>query len=118
MPAKGSGRNGSKTRNEKGYIRLYTKEHRNKYEHRVVVSKMCAEWCFYPLEADGLPAGFTVEHQDHNRTHNCGENLILLQEIIHNYLSSHTKLYREAFRRYDGSVDWAKVCGVELEVPF
>jgi hypothetical protein len=117
LPAKGSGIHGSKTRNEKGYVRLYIKEHRGKYEHRVVVAKMCAEQCFYPLEADGLPAGFTVEHQDHNRTHNCPENLILLQEIIHNHLSAASR-WAKPYLRYDGSVDWNTVCGVNEDVPF
>jgi hypothetical protein len=111
MPPRASGRHGPKTRNEKGYVRLYVKPHRGKYEHRVVMAEMCVEFCFYELQSDGLPAGFTVEHQDHVRTHNCRENLVLLQEIIHNYLSSHTKVARNRFLRYDGTVDWAAVVG-------
>ena len=117
MAARGSGANGAKTRNEKGYVRLYTKPHRGKYEHRVVMAERCKEFCFYPLEADGLPAGFTVEHLDHKRTHNCGENLMLLQEIIHNHLSAASR-WAQPHIRYDGSVDWAKVVGVADEVPF
>lgn len=117
MPARGSGKNGAKTRNEKGYVRLYTQPHRGKYEHRVVMSERCREFCYYPLADDGLPVGFTVEHIDHNRTHNCGENLMLLQDIIHNHLSAWSRWY-SPFRRYDGSVDWVKVVGVADEVPW
>jgi hypothetical protein len=56
-------------------------------EHRAVLARLCRERCFYPLEKDGLPKGFTVEHQDHDRVHNCYQNLILLSKVIHDHLS-------------------------------
>jgi hypothetical protein len=49
---------------------------------------MCREQCYYDVR-EGLPKGMTVEHIDHNRQHNCPENLMLLDSRIHDYISSH-----------------------------
>jgi len=80
--------------NEKGYLRYSAGPNRDRYVHRVVMSRLCTEFCYYPLDQTtplgrptGLPWGFTVEHLDHNRTHNCPGNLLLLQTEIHNHLS-------------------------------
>ena len=37
-----------------------------------------------------IPDNMTVEHLDHNRTHNCHTNLMLLQKEIHDYISLDT----------------------------
>jgi len=74
--------------NDKGYLRHSSGPHRSRYVHRQVLANLCAVWCYYPLDpATGLPFGFTVEHLDHRRAHNCIDNLILLDIRIHNYLS-------------------------------
>ncbi len=70
-----------------GYVRLKKGAHRDKLEHRVVMADACKEFCVYPLNKDGLPDGFHVEHLDHNRRHNCLSNLILLDPKIHNHIS-------------------------------
>jgi hypothetical protein len=55
-------------------------------EHVKVMLEACREMCYYPVE-DGLPPGFTVEHLNHNRAHNCMCNLMLLDKRIHDVLS-------------------------------
>lgn len=85
---------GGRPLNEKGYVKIKTKENYNKYEHRVVVERMlreplCADYVF---SGDGrvrgkIPDGMTVHHQDHCRTHNCIPNLMLLEDVIHRALS-------------------------------
>lgn len=73
---------------EKGYKRFHKGPNRGKYEHRVVMAELCGEWCWYPLNlSTGLPEGFTVDHLDHDRQHNCHQNLVLLQKEIHDHLS-------------------------------
>lgn len=74
----------------KGYLRYSSAPHRHKYVHRVLMSEMCREFCFYELGDDGLPYGFTVEHIDHNRQHNCTGNLLLLEKVIHDAISWHS----------------------------
>lgn len=78
-------RTGTKTK--KGYKRLNHKPYRGMYEHRVVMAKLCSEFCVYPLEGDGLPAGFHVHHVDYDGMHNCPGNLLLLDRRIHDYLN-------------------------------
>lgn len=82
------GRFGGRHLNGKGYVRISGGPNRNKYEHRLVMAEMVREWCYYPVEeGKDLPEGFHVEHVDHNRTHNCGGNLLLLDVRIHDYIS-------------------------------
>ena len=76
--------------NEKGYRRIMAGSHRGKYEHRRVMEEMlehplCAPYVF--PERGVIPAGFTVEHLDHTRAHNCRENLMLLDERLHNAIT-------------------------------
>lgn len=80
--------------NEKGYVRITTGSLRGQYEHRAVMARLARVWCFYPLEANGLPRGFHVEHLDHRRTHNCAGNLLLLDARIHDWLSWRSWLNR------------------------
>ena len=92
--------------NLKGYPRYSTGALRNKYVHRVVMANAAAEFCVYPLNpSTGLPDGFHVEHVDHNRTHSCLGNLLLLEACIHNACS--WKSWRPK-----GEVDWQTVCGI------
>jgi hypothetical protein len=77
-----------KTLNEKGYVRLWRKPHYGRYEHRVVMAELCRKGCSQPLEEKtGLPEGMVVHHQDHVRTHNCHQNLMLMDKAIHDALS-------------------------------
>lgn len=75
----------------KGYVRLKSGPNRDRYEHSVVMGEMCKELCFYPIDWLGMPkwpgVKFTVEHMDHNRTHNHRGNLMLLDKRIHDHLS-------------------------------
>jgi hypothetical protein len=71
----------------KGYLRFHVPPFRNRYVHRVQMAVLCREFCYYELMPDGLPFGLTVEHLDHNRSHNCVDNLILLDTRIHSHIS-------------------------------
>ena len=89
-------------------MKLKTREHFNKYEHRVVMERMlaaplCAEYVFPgPGEKGKIPQGMTVHHNDHSRTHNCIPNLMLLSTSIHNALSkARWKWIREHYVEWD-----------------
>lgn len=118
LKARGSGRNGLRTLNEKGYVRISHGPDRGKYEHRVIMAALCAEFCYYthsPLwdYRAGLPLGFHVEHIDHVRTHNCPSNILLLQDVIHNAISrAHGAVMRKhAFSMADMSLgDIQEMC--------
>ncbi|MDE2097834.1 MAG: HNH endonuclease [Patescibacteria group bacterium] len=62
----------------KGYFRISAGPDRGKYEHRAVVEKIIG---------GPIPAGMTVEHMDHQRAHNCWQNLMLLDKRIHDAIS-------------------------------
>lgn len=85
----------------KGYLRITRRgPWRNWLVHRKVMLEMCLEMCYYPREEGKLPEGFTVEHLDHDRMHNCPENLMLLDKRIHDYISSeHSRLVRAEVER-------------------
>lgn len=72
----------------KGYLQIIR---RGQWEwwlvHRKVMYEAYLELCYYPLNGN-LPAGFTVEHLDHNKQHNCRENLLMLDKRIHDWISS------------------------------
>lgn len=92
-PKPPSRRKNGRTITHHGYVRITSGEYRGMLEHRVVLIPLCKEFCYYPLskkgfpELPGLPDGFTVEHLNHNRQHNCICNLILLDTRIHRYIS-------------------------------
>jgi hypothetical protein len=75
--------------NEWGYLR-YTRRGplRNRLVHRAVMAEMCREFCYYPLNGNGLPAGMEVHHQDFDRRHNCRANLVLLDPALHFHADS------------------------------
>jgi hypothetical protein len=82
--------------NEKGYVRITAREHRNKYQHRQVMEELlehplCADYVF--PDKGVIPKGMTVDQMDHRRTHNCHQNLMMLQDVIHNAIS-------RAYRKY------------------
>jgi len=86
MPARGTGR-GTRI-HAKGYVQIIRRgPWRGWLEHRKVMLEMCRQMCYYPIDGD-LPPGFTVDHLDHNRSHNCPENLMLLDKRIHDHLSA------------------------------
>lgn len=80
---------GGKTFTKKGYIQFNHGEHRNKYEHRVIIEKLIRSrtgglvW----INQIQIPENMTVHHNDHRRAHNCNDNLMLLEKAIHDYLS-------------------------------
>lgn len=59
--------------NERGYLRLYTGELRNKYVHRAVWEKIAGR---------PVPAGFEVHHMG-PKTCWCGHNLVAIQRELH-----------------------------------
>lgn len=75
----------------KGYVRITCGPYRNWYEHRAVAHSCLKEWCppclSIHLNEHGMLEGFHVHHMDERKTHNCHGNLLLLQDVIHNYLS-------------------------------
>lgn len=86
MPIKGSGK-GVRV-NPKGYLQIIRRgEWCWWLEHRKVMLEACREFCYYHTNGD-LPGGLTVEHLDHRRTHNCIENLMLLDKRIHDHIST------------------------------
>jgi len=62
---------------DKGYIRLWDKEWYGKYEHRAVMER---------LIGGPIPEHLVVHHIDHDKTHNCQCNLMLLDRRIHDRL--------------------------------
>jgi len=98
---------GGRPLNTKGYVRLKTRENRYKYEHRVVMERLlqeplCAEYVF--PERGKIPEKMTVEHLDHVRTHNCHQNLMLLEKCIHDSISLAYRAYILA--NYEAYLVW------------
>jgi hypothetical protein len=115
--------------NADGYVRYSVSPHRGKYEQRVILAALCAEFCYYQINSrTGLPDGLTVEHLDHNRTHNCHCNLMLLDERIHGYISRKDRpgrrrrnIDRTAFdivSAFDDYADTGNYHSDDAEVPF
>jgi hypothetical protein len=109
----------------KGYVQITVGPNRNKLAHRVVMAGLASVGCYYPINpSTGLPDGFDVEHQDHLRTHNCHQNLILIDHTLHCYLSAASRECRRSLDDWDADGDWAgrktpKYTDSELsEVPF
>ncbi len=109
----------------KGYLRITRRgPWRNWLVHRKVMLEMCQEMCYYPMEEGKLPEGFTVEHLDHNRRHNCPENLMLLDKRIHDWISSeHGRMMQEIYasripymdKADGGEPDWVTDGGEGME---
>ena len=111
---RGTGKHGARVRSSKGYIRIYHGPDRGQYEPRVVMRTLCAEFCYYTHTdlwdpTSGLPIGFHVEHIDHQKTHNCPENLLLLQDIIHNFCSRDTAAVRRREARTISDMTYEEV---------
>lgn len=87
---------GGRTLTKKGYVRITAGVHRHKLEHRVVIETLPG-----PLALNRpLREGEEVHHIDFKRDHNCPENLLLLDEAIHDYFSiRHAKHMRKFFRK-------------------
>lgn len=68
-----------KTITRKGYVRITAGPDRGKYEHRAVIEGLLGR----PLRWDE-----EVHHQDFHRAHNCPENLILMDKVIHDFFSA------------------------------
>lgn len=108
MPSKGSG-SGIRI-HAKGYPR-YSRRGllRDKLVHRVVMAGACQEFCYYPLNGDGLPPGFDVHHQDFDKMHWCLHNLLLIEHTLHYHADSGRRLWNQA-RHFeetdDGPPDW------------
>ena len=101
---------------DKGYLRYRSAPHRNKYVHRVVIEdelKNPIGLCFTPGQS--IPTGFTVDHVDHNKQHNCQGNLILMEKKIHDVISRAYQLYIQD--HYEEYLEWLH-CREDEEVPF
>lgn len=99
-PARGS-RNGKwkggQTTTEKGYVRLYTREGRNRYAHRACMEDMLRNPVGLMFRGDGMiPEWADVHHIDGDRAHNCQGNLMLLDRPIHLAITAAAvRYYRE-----------------------
>lgn len=101
---KGSGK-GTRIHAE-GYVQIIRRgPWRGWLEHRKVMYEACQEFCYYLLNGN-LPEGMTVEHLDHKRSHNCIENLMLLDKRIHDAISLayQWRLYRERRAKVEAEV--------------
>lgn len=98
---------GGRYLNDKGYVRIGTRKHRGKYEHRYVMECMLRRPVGLVFPGDGkIPAGMHVHHNDHDRTHNCRSNLMLLQGCIHNALSRSYRKY--LLNHWDEYMEWIR----------
>ena len=70
---------------KKGYVRITAGEHRDKLEHRVVVENLMLTDPRFNRE---LAPDEEVHHLDWNRAHNCPQNLLMFQEVIHDAIAS------------------------------
>ncbi len=108
MPRRGSGK-GVRV-HAKGYLEIIRRgPWRGWLVHRKVMYEACLEFCYYHINRR-LPEGFTVEHLDHDRQHNCIENLLLLNKRIHDHISWETwqsqARAREKQRLEESVPDW------------
>jgi len=109
--------------NEKGYVRLKSQPDRGMYEHRALMRELlrhrriCASYVFPAgsIGRDGLPVGFSVNHFDQNKTHNCFGNLQLLQNCIHSAISRSRWKYIQS--HMEEFIVWSQR-QFESEVPF
>ena len=87
---------------DKGYLRYSSGELRHKYVHRNVVELLLVDpigLCF--RLGQGIPEGYTVDHMDHNKLHNCPGNLLMLQKCIHDVISrSHQQYINDHWEEY------------------
>lgn len=98
MPKKGSGAGFG--RHDKGYLRCWRRgPDYGRLAHRMVMARVCAEFCYYPLAADGLPSGFDLHHIDFDKTHNCPSNLLLLEHTFHYYADQDRRAYNCSLAR-------------------
>lgn len=98
MPRKGQG--SGIGLHEKGYRRIWRRGPLyGKLEHRVVMAGMCREYCYYPLNGDGMPHGFDVHHQDFHKTHNCPSNLLLIEHVLHYHADQERRGYNAGVAR-------------------
>jgi hypothetical protein len=91
MPKRSTGSHVS----DKGYIRVSSGKHRDKYAHRVVGEVLIAEMKQL-VELRTPRAGWTLHHMDFNKRHNCPSNLLFLSKQIHDALTKASNtFYRE-----------------------
>lgn len=95
---------GGKTLTSDGYYKINTYKGRDMLEHRAVMLEMLEEPVSYMLRPDMLGDGYTVHHNDHNKTHNCQGNLMLLQKCIHDAISNSYRSYILA--NYSAYLQW------------
>jgi len=87
---------------------------RDRLVHRMVMSTMCRESCYYPLGEDGLPPGFDVHHVDFDKRHYCPSNLLLIEHKLHyhadydrrNYNRGNGRRFEDTGDGHDGPPDW------------
>ena len=80
----------------KGYRRISHGPNRNQLEHRLVMQQMLMDpigLCHLPVGDPIIPTWATVHHIDHQKRHNCPDNLMLLDYRIHNALSRSYRKY-------------------------
>lgn len=95
MPARGSG-SGIRI-HMKGYPQYVRRGPlRGKLVHRVVMARLCAEFCYWPLAEDGLPPGFDIHHVDFNKRNWCHCNLLLMDKVLHSYADLDRRMERHA----------------------
>lgn len=117
--------NGGRWVNEWGYVRVSTGRTHNKYEHRMVIEQLMLEQAIEAIlranaqDWDGqipaadianeimctvvhppqIPPTMRIHHIDTNRSHNCPQNLMLLDKAIHNAIhAAHVKFLRRYHR--------------------
>jgi hypothetical protein len=77
---------GGKTIRPTGYVRRTAGKYRDQYEHKAVTLENieAASFVSVPNLADRIRTReFEIHHFDGDRSHNCGDNLQILQKEIH-----------------------------------
>lgn len=70
----------------RGYRRITSGPHRHEYEHRRKINALLEEKPHF-IFGSQLPESMHVHHQDFRKWHNCYPNLLVIENVIHDYIT-------------------------------
>jgi hypothetical protein len=72
---------------DSGHLRYHSpRDKKGKYVHREIIEKLI-EQTPYSIRLL-LPWPYEVHHQDYNKEHNCGANLLIIGEALHSIMTA------------------------------